>query len=78
MVKVLIILQNLNPSKQRFAVPYDSTKGTGAAFGWVVAVVFFVLILGIVKAYHDDKKWKGRALNRPQKPLRSHVYKFDS
>lgn len=62
---IFVLIQTLNPSKGQLAAPYNSLRGTGPAFGWVVVAVFLFLTLGTLKAYRDDKKkreWRGRVI----------------
>jgi hypothetical protein len=58
-----ILLQSLNPSRSRLATPYDSTIGVGPGFYWVGFFVLLFLVCGTLKAYHDDRKWRGKTYN---------------
>jgi hypothetical protein len=58
--KFSILLQSLNPSKQRYAAPYDSTQGVGPGFYWFSLIVVIFLALLIFKAFWDDREWRGK------------------
>ncbi len=61
MVELIILLQG------RYSF-HDSTEGTGPGFGWFVAAVFIFLTVGVLKAFWDDKGWRGRAFPLKKKP----------
>jgi hypothetical protein len=58
-----ILLQSLNPSRSRFSTPYDSTIGVGSGFYWVGFFFLLFIVAGTLKAYYDDKKWRGKTYN---------------
>jgi hypothetical protein len=51
----------------KFATPYDSTIGVGVGFYWFAAVVILFLLFGTLKAFWDDKEWRGRYFGVPEK-----------
>jgi hypothetical protein len=57
--ELILLQQNLNPSRSRFARPYDSTAGVGVGFYRVAGLIILLIIMGALKAYWDDKEWKG-------------------
>jgi len=59
--KVILLQQALNPGKLRFARPHDSTVGAGEGFYWVAGFFLLFIVIGTMKAYWDDKDWKGSA-----------------
>lgn len=56
---IVILLQNLNPSKTELARPYDSTVGVGTGFYWFGLALLLFIAGGVFKAFLDDKKWRG-------------------
>jgi hypothetical protein len=62
-----IILQTLNPTKTELAKPHDSTIGVGPGFAWFAGAVVLVLVIGTVKAFSEDKEWRGRVIKRDRK-----------
>ena len=69
MDKLIIILQTLNPNRQRFAKPYDSTIGVGSGFGWFAGAILVFIVIGVIKAFWDDKEWRGRMLTPNKRPM---------
>jgi hypothetical protein len=67
-VPINIILQSLNPGKTRFATPHDSTVGVGCGFYWFSAAILLFFAGGLLKAFWDDKNWRGRFLKIDKKP----------
>jgi hypothetical protein len=65
--KIGIILQTLNPTKLELAKPHDSTIGVGSGFMWFAGAVVLVLVVGTVKAFSEDKGWRGRVIKRDRK-----------
>lgn len=47
--------------------PHDSTIGVGAGFYWFAAAVLLFLVLGTLKAFWDDKNWRGRSFKIEEK-----------
>jgi hypothetical protein len=45
----------------RFAAPHDSTLGVGEWFYWFGGCFLLFILLGVIKAYWDDKEWNGFA-----------------
>ena len=45
----------------KFAAPHDSTVGVGEGFYWFGGFFLLFILLGVIKAYQDDKDWKGSA-----------------
>jgi hypothetical protein len=46
----------------RFATPHDSTIGVGAGFYWFAAFFLLFIVLGVLKAFWDDKQWHGKTI----------------
>ncbi|GHM99911.1 hypothetical protein WSM22_14010 [Cytophagales bacterium WSM2-2] len=65
--KFLILLQNLNPNRSKYAAPYDSTQGVGKGFYWFAITALFFLALIILKAFWDDKEWRTNFIKRIKK-----------
>jgi hypothetical protein len=57
--EVILLQQTLNPSRSRFSRPHDSTIGVGDGFYWAAGLFMLIIIIGVMKAYWDDKDWKG-------------------
>jgi hypothetical protein len=68
---LIILFQGLNPSKQRFLAPHDSTQGVGPGFYWFSAAFLLFIVLGTVKAFRDEKPWRGRVLHQKEKKKKS-------
>jgi hypothetical protein len=51
----------------RYLMPHDSTIGVGAGFYWFAAAVILFLVLGTLKAFWDDKNWRGRSFKIEEK-----------
>ncbi len=43
-----------------YGSPHDSTIGVGAGFYWFAIIVILFLVFGTLKAFWDDKEWRGR------------------
>jgi hypothetical protein len=43
----------------KFTTPHDSTVGVGEGFYWFGGFFLLFILLGVVKAYWDDKDWRG-------------------
>ncbi len=44
----------------RYATPYDSTQGVLGTTYIVGAVILLLFVVGVLKAYWDDKSWRAR------------------
>ena len=53
----------LNPGRGTLSSPYDSTVHVGAGFYWFSAAFLLFIVLGVLKAYLDDRKWSGKTYN---------------
>jgi hypothetical protein len=50
-----------HPYKSRYATPYDCTQGVGAGFYLLGIAVLMLLALGVLKAFFDDSRWRGKS-----------------
>ena len=62
MEKQMILLQ-LNHSRSYYSKPHDSTIGAGPGFYLFGLLVLLFIVGGTLKAFWDDKNWKGRVYN---------------
>ena len=58
MIPILVMFLQLNPSKRKFAAPYDSTIGVNKWFYLFALVVVFFLTGAVLKAFWDEKEWR--------------------
>jgi hypothetical protein len=68
---LLTSLGGFNPSKTRYATPYDSTQGVGAGFYLFGIAVLVLFVLGVLKAFFDDRRWRGKSIQPNFKKRRS-------
>lgn len=59
-----MILLQFNHSR---SAPYDSTQGVGAGFYWFAFFFLLFIALGVLKAFWDDPKWRGRVIRNAGK-----------
>ena len=64
MLAILALLLQMNPSKRKFAAPYDSTIGVNKWFYLFALAVVLFLIAGVLKAFWDDLEWREKHLGK--------------
>ncbi len=67
MLTLCIILQAGGRSRGGLTMPYDSTQGVGAGLYWFSGAFLLFIVLGVLKALWDDRKWTGRNYSLPDR-----------
>jgi len=66
-ILIYLIPGQMNPSRSGFAFPYDTTQGIPPGFYYISSTILLFIVLGVAKAFWDDKEWRGRSIKIDEK-----------